>query len=108
VNSKMPEWYGELQDFILELEQFHRLNRNDLLAFFSATLCGQFATADLDEEFVRATLDRMYDEYKRIRKKIGKKKKNDYFTYSCRIGYSRLVSRLILAPERLRVEENYS
>lgn len=65
---KIPKWHAELQRAIGDIGLLYCLNSNDLLPFLTATLCGQFALAGLNEEKVKATLDRMFDSYKEIMK----------------------------------------
>lgn len=72
MESKLPAWHGELQDFIRELGLVYCLNNKDLVPFFTATLCGQFALAGYSPEFVKATLERMFESYLRIKERMEK------------------------------------
>lgn len=70
--NRIPPWQAEMQKAIADIGFFYCLNTKDLLPFFSSTLCGQFALAGLEEEFVKATLDRMFDSYKKIKERMEK------------------------------------
>ena len=70
--NKNPKWHLELQDAIREVGFIYCLNCRDLLPFFTATLCGQFALAELSEEKVKSTLDRMFISYKEIKERMEK------------------------------------
>ena len=61
--NKAPAWHAELQKAFAEIGLTYCLNAKDLLPFLTATLCGQFALAGLSEEFVKATLDRMFPSH---------------------------------------------
>lgn len=67
---KKHPWQPELEKFIHQLGVVYCLNDKDILGWLTATLCGQFALCNLDEEFVRKTLDRMFDQYKKIKKRL--------------------------------------
>jgi hypothetical protein len=65
--KKLPPWHKEIQQAIQEIGLVYCLNSKDLIPFLTATLCGQFAIAGLKEDFVKATLDRMFESYKTIK-----------------------------------------
>ncbi len=72
MNEKTPVWHQEMQKAFAEIGFTYCLNNKDLLPFLTATLCGQFALAGLKEEFVKATLDRMFENYKKIKERMEK------------------------------------
>jgi len=72
MNKKIPAWHNEMQAAFLEVGFKYCLNSKDLLPFLTSTLCGQFAISGLKEEFVKLTLDRMFDSYKEIKERKEK------------------------------------
>lgn len=70
--EKIPAWHAEMQRAFAEVGLTYCLNAKDLLPFLTSTLCGQFALAGLKEEFVKATLDRMFENYLRIKERMEK------------------------------------
>lgn len=74
LHAKLTDWHEELQEFIKELGFRHSLNSKDLLTFFTATLCGQFALAGLPPEFVKVTLEQMFESYLKIKERIESEK----------------------------------
>jgi len=74
VNSKKHPWQAELERFIAELGIIYCLNSKDMLGWLTATLCGQFAMCDLKEEFVRETLEKMFENYKKIKERMENEK----------------------------------
>lgn|GEM_PF-6937625 len=74
MDRKIPPWHAEIQDFIRELGVIYCLNSKDLVPFFTATLCGQLALAGYKEEFVKETLDRMFESYKKIKLRMENEK----------------------------------
>lgn len=70
-NKKIPHWHQELQQAIIDIGLRYCLNSKDLLPFLTATLCGQFAISGRTEEFVKSTLDRIFEQYKEIKKRIN-------------------------------------
>ena len=65
--GKYP-WQKEIQEAIISIALKYCLNRKEILSFFTATVAGQFALCELSEDFVKLTLDKMYESYIRIRK----------------------------------------
>jgi len=68
----IPSWHKELQKELCQIMLVYCLNSKDLLPFLTATLCGQFVLANLSEEKVQETLDRMFNSYKEIKDIIDK------------------------------------
>lgn len=71
----VPHWHRQLQEAIAQIGLVYCLNSQDLLPFLTATLSGQFALAELSEEKVKATLDRMFDSYKKIKERMEREGK---------------------------------
>ena len=73
---KIPEWHKALQDDLTNVVNqyalLYCLSPRDLLPFMTGTLTGQFAISDYSEEFVKKTLDRMFDKFKEKRQLIDK------------------------------------
>jgi len=68
MKKEIPTWHEEIQEAIKEIGLFYCLSPKDLVPFLTATWCGQMALCGYSEEFVKRTLDHMFDEYKRIKK----------------------------------------
>lgn len=69
---EIPHWHAEFQKALGNIMMLYCLSPKDLLPFLTATLCGQFALAELSEEKVKATLDRMFKSYKEIKERMDK------------------------------------
>lgn len=69
---EIPNWHAEFQKALRNIMMLYCLSPKDLLPFLTATLCGQFALAELSEEKVKATLDRMFNKYKEHKERMEK------------------------------------
>lgn len=67
----MPAWHREIQKAIAGIGILHQLTTKDIAVFLTATLSGQFALAGYSEEFVKKTLDRMFEQYLEIKERIS-------------------------------------
>ena len=65
----IPPWHEDMQDSMKTIACFYCLNAKDWMPFLTATWCGQMALCDYDKEFVKRTLDHMFDKYLEIKKK---------------------------------------
>lgn len=74
MEGPIPPWHGAMQEAIKQVGFVYCLNSKDLIPFFTATLCGQFALAGYSEEFVKKTLDKMFDNYLKIKERMEKEK----------------------------------
>lgn len=68
---KTPFWHKKLQEDLIEVlgkySLLYCLSPRDLLPFLCGTLTGQFAISDYSEEFVKKTLDKIFDNFKEKR-----------------------------------------
>lgn len=74
MERKIPAWHKEIQDSIKEIGFLYCLSPKDLVPFLIATLCGQFALAGYSEEFIKKTLDHMFESYLKIKKRLDSEK----------------------------------
>ena len=69
-------WHKSLQYELLSIVDKYKilycLSPRDLLPFLTATLTGQFAISEYSEEFVKKTLDRIFEKYKEKKLELEK------------------------------------
>lgn len=72
-NEKMT-WQEQIQEAIKEIAFIYCLSAKDLMPFLTATWCGQMAVCEYSEEFTKKTLDHMFENYLKIKKKNNRSK----------------------------------
>lgn len=74
MKTKIPPWHAEIQEAIKAIGFLYCLSPKDLVPFLTATLSGQFALAGYSEEFVKKALERIFESYLNIKKRLDNKK----------------------------------
>lgn len=62
-------WQEEIRHTISKIGLIYDLSNKDLVPFLTATLCGQLVLAGYSSEFVKNTLDHMFESYLKIKER---------------------------------------
>lgn len=64
-------WHRELQRAWVEVGITYCLTRKSMIPFLESTLCGEFELVGLGEEFVKETLDMMFEGYRKKKEEMS-------------------------------------